>query len=164
MKKVIMLVAATGMFGGAFAQQSTTVTQPVSAVVSNVCTYNVPDVSDVNGKTFTQGNKALGTSTALTTVNSSVAMGQFYIFRCTTGTSWDMPAYSKTGNILLTGSDTSNTGRQLNVTYAVNTSDSLDTANGDIHNAGVDFTIPAGQWSSKAGNYTGALTVNISYN
>ena len=156
MKNAILMVAAMGMFGGAFAE-STTVVQPVSATVTNVCTYNVPDMSDVNGKVFTQPNKNLGSSNALADTNASVPMGQFYIFRCTTGTTWDSPKYSKTGSITLTGM-----GGTLAASYIVNVKD-ISNGDGDIHSAGVDFKIPKGQWTSKAGSYTGDLTVVISY-
>ena len=157
MKNAILMVAAMGMFGGAFAE-STTVIQPVSATVTNVCTYNVPDMSDVSGQTFTQGNKDLGSSNALSDTNASVPMGQFYIFRCTTGTSWDNAPYAKTGSITLTG-----TGGTLTASYQVNAIDTTGS-DGDIHSAGVDFKIPKGQWTSKAGSYSGNLTVVISYN
>ena len=156
MKNAMLMVAAMGMFGGAFAE-STTVIQPVSATVTNVCTYAVPDMSDVNGKTFNQPNKDLGSSNALADTTASVTMGNFYIFRCTTGTTWDSPAYAKTGNITLTGM-----GGSLLASYNVNI---LNTSggDGDIHSAGVDFKIPKGQWTSKAGSYSGALSVVINY-
>ena len=168
MKNAILMVAAMGMFGGAFAASSvggtattpatTTVIQPVSATVTNVCTYAVDSQENVNGRTFTQDNKNLGSYNALGATSASVPMGQFYIFRCTTGTSWDSLAYAKTGEITLTGM-----GGTLMASYIVNVND-VSTGDGDIHSAGVDFKIPKGQWTSKAGSYSGNLTVVISYN
>lgn len=163
MKKVTMLVAAMGMFGGVFAE-STTVNQPVSAVVTNVCTYAVNSQQNVAGATYNQGNKALGTSNALVSVDSSVAMGSFYIFRCTSNTPWDTAPYSKTGTVTLSGSSLSNTGKTLAALYTVTTEEQPNTVNGDIHSAGVNFTIPNGQWQSSAGNYAGVLSVTINYN
>lgn len=169
MKKAILMVAAMGMFGGAFAA-STKVVQPVTAQVSNVCTYAVDSQEDVIGKIFPQGNKDLTlgqVSNALNTVSSSVAIGAFYIFRCTSGTPWDTTPFVKAGAIVLNGTGGSSAGKTLSVEYTVNVDLAptlTDTVNGDIHQAGVSFTIPKGQWQSSAGSYSGNLTVEINYN
>ena len=161
MKNAIMMVAAMGMFGGALAE-STTVVQPVSATVTNVCTYNIPDVSDVNGQVFNQPNKVLGTYNALGTLNATVEMGNFYIFRCTSGTSWNVPSATGPGTISLTNSTAGS--QPLVVNYSITTFNDPDTANGDVHAAGAVFTANAGQWRARAGSYSGNLTVVINYN
>ncbi len=161
MKNAILMVAAMGMFGGALADQSTTVVQPVSATVTNVCTYNIPDVSDVNGKVFTQPNKVLGTYNALGTLNAAVDMGKFYIFRCTSGTTWNVPSATGPGSISLTNGIPGSV--PLVVNYSITTNDQSDTADGDIHSAGAVFTADAGQWRARAGSSTGALSVTITY-
>ena len=165
MKNAILMVAAMGMFGGAFADQSTSVDQIVTAQVSNVCTYAVNDQTDVNGATFTgHASKDIGLYNALASKDSSIPLNDFFIFRCTSGTNWDTMDFAKSGTLPLTGQSASNTGKTLNALYKVTTDQQLDTVNGDIHTAGLLFTIPAGQWQSSAGSYKGTLTVKINYN
>ena len=171
MKNAILMVAAMGMFGGAFAAGSvgglattpatTTVIQPVSAMVTNVCTYAVDSQENVNGRTFTQNNKNLGSYNALGTTNAAVDMGNFYIFRCTSGTTWNVPVATNSGTISLTNGTLGSV--PLVVNYSITTEDQLDTANGDIHSAGAVFTANAGQWRARAGSYTGELKVTITY-
>ncbi|WP_424949247.1 hypothetical protein [Deinococcus sp.] len=167
MKKVIMMVAAMGMFGGAFAETST-VNQPLTAKVTNVCTYAVDSQVNVDGKTFKQGNKDLGTYNALSATNSTIDMGSLYIFRCTSGTPFHVNyldgAELKEGNIVISGKNSTNLNRKLNVLFTITTSDQLDTDNGDIHSAGAIFTIPTGQWKAVAGEYGGSLFVEVTYN
>ncbi len=171
MKNAILMVAAMGLFGGALAGSSvggtattpatTTVIQPVSATVTNVCTYAVDSQEDVNGRVFTQDNKNLGSYNALGTTNAAVDMGNFYIFRCTSGTTWNVPSATADGTISLTNSTAGS--QPLVVNYSITTENQLDTANGDIHSAGAVFTANAGQWRARAGSYTGALSVTITY-
>ena len=165
MKNAIMMVAAMGMFGGALADQSTSVDQIVTAQVSNVCTYAVNDQTDVDGLTFkSHPSKDIGPYNALASKDSSIPMNDFFIFRCTSGTSWDTMDFAKSGKLPLMGQSLSNTGKTLNALYTVTTGLQLDTLDGDIHTAGLLFTIPAGQWQSSAGSYKGTLTVKINYN
>ena len=171
MKNAILMVAAMGMFGGALAAGSvgsaattpatTTVIQPVSATVTNVCTYAVDSQENVNGRTFTQDNKNLGSYNALGATNAAVDMGKFYIFRCTSGTTWNVPSATGPGSISLTNGILNSV--PLVVNYSITTNDQLDTANGDIHSAGAVFTADAGQWRARAGSYTGELKVTITY-
>ena len=175
MKNAILMVAAMGMFGGALAD-TTTVVQPVSATVANVCTYapgsmsnttNPPvtpeqtpalpyNQTDVSGLTYTQGSTNLGTYKANGTAGGSAST---YIFRCTVGTAWNAPT-GETSITLMNGSSS------LNV-VAVRT-DALSPDNGenlgDVHTGSASFTIPTGQYSSKAGVYTGKLVLDITYN
>ena len=171
MKNAILMVAAMGMFGGALAAGSiggtattpatTTVIQPVSATVTNVCTYAVDSQENVNGRTFTQDNKNLGSYNALGATNAAVDMGNFYIFRCTSGTTWNVPSATLPGSISLTNGIFGSV--PLVVNYSITTNDQLDTANGDIHSAGAVFTADAGQWRARAGSYTGELKVTVTY-
>ena len=174
MKNAILMVAAMGMFGGAFAGGSiggtvtdpatTTVIQPVSATVTNVCTYAVNSQENVNGRIFTQDNKNIGSYNALGTTSATIASGDFYIFRCTSGTSWN----TATPNPLADGSINLTNGiadaQPLVVGYKITTANQLDTADGDIHKAGVVFTADPGQWRTRAGTYNGQLSVTITYN
>ena len=171
MKNAILMVAAMGMFGGALAAGSiggtattpatTTVIQPVSAMVTNVCTYAVDSQEDVNGRTFTQNNKGLGNYNALGTTSAAVNLGSFYIFRCTSGTTWNVPIATGPGTISLTNGTLGSV--PLIVNYTITTENLDDTANGDIHSAGIAFTANAGQWRARAGSYTGALSVTVTY-
>ena len=183
MKNAILMVAAMGMFGGALAGSfvsgtptnpaTTTVDQPVSVTVSNICTYAVPDMHDTNGYVFTQDKKVLTNYTALNPSTGTIGMGAFYIFRCTAGTSWDTASYNKTGDIMLDGKtgNAFNSGSKLKVGYVIDAAPVSNQAEsdtpyggGDIHSAGVTFTAPAGQWNSQAGTYEGKLSVTITYN
>ena len=172
MKNAILMVAAMGMFGGALAAGSvgsaattpatTTVIQPVSATVTNVCTYAVDSQENVNGRTFTQDNKNLGSYNALGATNAAVDMGKFYIFRCTSGTTWNVvPSATGPGSISLTNGTPDSV--PLVVKYTIITENLDDTANGDIHSAGAVFTADAGQWRARAGSYTGELKVTVTY-
>lgn len=167
MKNAILMVAAMGMFGGALAD-STTVVQHVIANVTNVCTYAVDSQEDVSGKTYSQNSYSLSDYNALKTVDGSVEMGNFYIFRCTSGTNFVKP--EKTGVLTLQGAEPAhgsvagNSSKTLKVEYTITFEDQLDTVNGDIHSAGALFTIPKGQWQSSAGHYMGNLGVTINYN
>lgn len=172
MKNAILMVAAMGLFGGALAGSSvggtptvnpstTTVIQPVTATVTNVCTYAVDSQEDVNGRVFTQDSKNLGSYNALNSTNAAVDMGSFYIFRCTSGTSWNVPVVTGDGTISLTNGVLGS--QPLVVNYSITLDNQLDTANGDIHSAGAVFTANAGQWRARAGSYTGELKVVITY-
>lgn len=167
MKKAILMVAAMGMVGGALAEQ-TTVIQPVSATVANVCTYNPDDMQDVSKSPpspYTQGNKDLGTYKAIAATTGSVEKGSFYIFRCTVGTNFFTNASAASGDFLIhkDGTGTGPNG-SLKVLYALTRSEELNTVKGDIHKAGIEYTIPASQWQSMAGNYSGQVSVTIEYN
>lgn len=179
MKNAILMVVAMGMFGGALADeisQSTTVKQPVNATVANVCTYN-PDSSDntmsppvspeqadpqpynktdVNGLTYTQpGSTDLGTYKA-----NGTAMGsaQTYIFRCTVGTTWNAPT-GKTTIELTNGSSTLKVEADRK---DVLTADD-GKGSGEIHTGSASFSVPTGQYSAKAGLYSGKLILEITY-
>lgn len=174
MKNAMLMVAAMGLFGGALAE-STTVVQPVSATVANVCTYapgsmsntTNPPVSptqtpalpynqtDVSALTYTQGGKDLGTYKANGTASGSV---ETYIFRCTVGTSWTAPS-DTIALALKNGTST------LNVEVARKDTPTPDNGNniGDVHTGSATFNIPTGQYSAKAGSYSADMTLVISY-
>jgi len=184
-----MLAAAMGMFGGVLAD-STTVVQPVSVDVKNVCSYNTPDQTDVNGApAFRDPVVALGTYKANADSNTvgtnprggDARTGFLYVFHCTSGTTFT--------NVVYQGgtSDTNTPGEQnhsgvivlkdsanhvLNANYDVaftqysntQTTPRGDTNNGDFHYADANFKVPAGQWNAPQGSYTGNLTLVVSYN
>ena len=184
MKKTMMVVATLGMFGGALAD-STTVIQPVSAEVKNVCTYNTPDRTDVAGGSFTQPTVDLGTyranseTTGNTTPRAGDSNGGFlYVFHCTKNTPFNSVTYSDSNGV---GSSTSPSGsitlkdsasNKLNVNFIATTKTYADGSitprgdqeGGDYHYSDAKFTIPAGQYSSPAGSYSGKLIVLIDYN
>lgn len=189
MKKIIMIVVGMGMIGGALAD-TTTVVQPVSVEVKNVCSYNTPDQTDVNGApAFKSVSVDLGTYKANAdskTVSTNPRAGDdhtgfLYVFHCTSGTTFT--------NVVYQGgtSDTNTPGEQnhngvivlkdsanhvLNANYDVaftqynntQTTPRGDTNNGDFHYADATFKVPAGQWNAPQGSYTGNLTLVISYN
>ena len=179
MKNAILMVAAMGMFSGALAD-STTVIQPVSVEVKNVCTYgdayatlagnppvnpasDVPgNQTDVNARTYTDGTvQPLGTYQAnkATTGNS---LSQTYIFRCTKGTAWSKSDHTGTQSIIMKSTSDSST---LIVKATTDESMIADSNNsGDIYQGSAKFNIDAGQYSSTAGHYEGKLTIVISYN
>ena len=103
----------------------------------------------------------MGSYNALGATNAAVDMGKFYIFRCTSGTTWNVPSATGPGSISLTNGILNSV--PLVVNYSITTNDQLDTANGDIHSAGAVFTADAGQWRARAGSYTGELKVTITY-
>jgi hypothetical protein len=165
MKNAILMVAAMGMFGGAFADQSTKVDQIVTAHVDNVCTYAVDSQTDVNGLQYMDhAAKDLGSGNALKQTDGSINLGDFYIFRCTSGTNWDTTPFAKKGTLPLSLVGGGAGDKKLSVEYTVTTGEDLNTVNGDIHTAGLNLTVPKGQWQAKSGDYKGTLTVTINYN
>ena len=186
MKNAILMVAAMGMFGGALAE-STTVVQPVSAEVKNVCTYNTPDRTDVDGQVFNNPNVDLGiyrankdSMTVGTTPRAGDNNGGFlYVFHCTKGTPFNTVTYSDfnavgAGSTSPTGSitlkDSASNSLKANfvattTTYADGTPTPRgDQEGGDYHYSDAKFTIPGGQYSAPAGSYSGKLIVTINYN
>jgi hypothetical protein len=186
MKKALAVLLAT-TFGGTLASatsQTTTVVMPVNATVANVCTYAAFDGSastsppvtpadavgpaynmlDVNGKTYTQSAANLGTYRA--NAASQNGTRNLYIHRCTSFTSF-VP--EKTSGVVLlssqAGDNSSHAVKTLNVNWSLdaNGSEADKPGVGDVHYGNVTFSIPAGQWNSAAGRYSGVLTLNINY-
>jgi hypothetical protein len=183
MKKAVMMVAAMGMMGGAFAE-TTNVVQPVSVEVKNVCNYNTPNRDDVNGQPFTQDSLDLGTyranadgTTVSTASKGDQKGGYLFVFHCTKGTTFNSTTFADgnssmsgttgTGTITLkSGNNTLKANYVATQTvYADGTQTPRgDSEGGDYHYADVAFTVPAGQYSSSAGTYTGKLIVTVNYN
>ncbi|WP_424949246.1 hypothetical protein [Deinococcus sp.] len=188
MKKITMMVAAMGMFGGALADQ-TTVIQPVTADVKNVCTYNTPDRTDVKDQTFPESSQTpvnigeyranKSSTTVGTTPRGGDSNGGFlYVFHCTKNTPFNSVTYSDfngtasstntSGSITLKDS----AGNKLTANFTATTQTYADGTptprgdqeGGDYHYSDATFSIPGGQYSAPAGSYAGKLVVTINYN
>ena len=198
MKKVFAVLVSLAAFGGtsAFAAdeesgpvlipvsaQSTAAVLPLSATVSNVCTYAAYDGNattsppvtplpvgpaynqiDVNGKTYTHDVQNLGTYRANALKDGGTR--NLYIHRCTSFTMFTPEKTS--GLVSLTSQATDNASmalKSLNVNWKLDTDGSASDLDGvgDVHYGNVTFTIPAGQWNAAAGQYSGELTLYISY-
>ena len=196
MKKAFALLVSLAAFGGTLASaeaeeggstpasvQSTAAVMPLTATVSNVCTYAAYDSNpttsppvtplpvgapynqiDVNGKTYTQPAENLGTYKA--NVLKDGGTHNLYIHRCTSFTMFT-PEYIK-GVVSLTSQAADNSShalKYLNVDWKLDTDGSADDLDGvgDVHYGNVTFTIPAGQWNAAAGQYSGELKLFISY-
>ena len=190
MKKAFAVLVSLAAFGGTLASvaaaegaQSTAAVQPLTATVSNVCTYASYDGSattsppvtplpvgpaynqiDVNGKTYTHDVQNLGTYKANALKDGGTR--NLYIHRCTSFTMFT-PQYMS-GVVSLTSQAADNSShalKYLNVDWKLDTNGSADDLDGvgDVHYGNVTFTIPAGQWNAAAGQYSGELKLFISY-
>ena len=189
MKKAFAVLVSLAAFGTTLASaagesaQSTAAMMPLSATVSNVCTYapydgnatTSPPVTplpvgpaynqiDVNGKTYTQPVQNLGTYKANALKDGGTR--NLYIHRCTSFTMF-APQYTS-GVVSLTSQAADNSShalKYLNVNWKLDTKGSADDLDGvgDVHYGNVTFTIPAGQWNAAAGQYSGELKLFISY-
>ena len=130
-----------------------TTTPPVTPEQNPALPYNQTDVS---GLTYTQGTTNLGTYKANGTATGAA---ETYIFRCTKGTAWNAPT-GETSITLTNGSSS------LNVVAVRSDTPTPDDGNnlGDVHTGSATFSIPTGQYSAKAGSYTGNLVLEITYN
>lgn len=190
MKKALAVLVSLAAFGGTLASvaaaeaaQSTAAVMPLTATVSNVCTYAPYDSSpsssppvtplpvgaaynqiDVNGKTYTQPVQNLGAYKANALKDGGTH--NLYIHRCTSFTMF-VPQYTS-GVVSLTSQAADNAShalKYLNVDWKLDTEGSADDLDGvgDVHYGNVTFTIPAGQWNAAAGQYSGELKLFISY-
>ncbi len=189
MKKAFAVLVSLAAFGTTLASaagesaQNTAAVMPLSATVSNVCTYapydgnatTSPPVTplpvgpsynqiDVNGKTYTQPFQNLGTYKANALKDGGTR--NLYIHRCTSFTMF-APQYTS-GVVSLTSQAADNSShalKYLNVNWKLDTNGSVNDLDGvgDVHYGNVTFTIPAGQWNAAAGQYSGELKLFISY-
>lgn len=152
-KLITALPAAALMISSlAFAQQSTSTTADVSVVVSNVCTYNVPDMQNVNGMTYTDSNAITLKYDAIKGGSAKTAFD--YIFRCTKDTNFGTPT-----------ADFKYTGNQGPVvTPTIVDGGMVNNGNDDIHSYGVQLTAENDQFNVPAGTYSATLTTTVTYN
>ena len=190
MKKAFAALVSLAAFGGTLASvaaaeaaQSTAAVMPLTATVSNVCTYAAYDGNattsppvtplpvgpaynqiDVNGKTYTQPVQNLGTYRA--NAQKDGGTRNLYIHRCTSFTTFTPEHTSGMVTLKSAGADNaSHTDRELSVNWTLDTNGSAnDVAGvGDVHYGNVTFTIPAGQWTAAAGLYSGKLSLPLNY-
>ena len=189
MKKAFTVLVSLAAFGGTLASaagetaQSTAAVLPLSATVSNVCTYAAYDGNattsppvtplpigapynqiDVNGKTYTHDVQNLGTYKANALKDGGTR--NLYIHRCTSFTMFTPEFTSGKVSLISQASDNaSHAPKSLSVDWKLDTDGSADDVGGmgDVHYGNVTFSIPAGQWNAAAGQYSGELKLFISY-
>ena len=165
MKNALLMVAAMGMIGGAFAA-SRSVRTDVTATVVNVCTYN-NSMTDAQDEVQPFPNSTtLGSYDA---VHGLTGTYDNYIYRCTKGTPFSSVVGDSTGSAngkvtLTSTSSTDSLTGSVTVTDALSNPDTATTQLGDVHKGTLHFTFPVGQFNTSAGGYSGSVYTTVTYN
>lgn len=154
MRKFLTALPAAALVFASLAAADTTSTEVgVTVSVKNVCTYNVPDMQNVNGLTYHDSNTITMDYDAISGGSAHTAYD--YIFRCTKGTSFGTPVASFAYTSLSSGPA---------ITATIDHQSDTNTSNGDIHSYGVQLTAANNQFNVPAGTYSGTLTTTVNYN